>query len=210
MFSLPLKKQLTKQLTLPESLELERGLIWIAALLTPTQQQRLLKLIDSGDWQQPLWLPQHHRLQVYGWRERPTCDLSRLSEKRDYLGFIPFGFSTLQQRLKPWMPCCDQIVVHTASALCPLTCPTERSLHTLAPGLHVDHSKNYGNVIVTVALSPIKLVFRRGMREPIVVELDAGDALVMRDVFRYQWLHQVLFDDAISQTFLTLRTLSLA
>ena len=61
-----------------------------------------------------------------------------------------------------------------------------------------------------VALSPLKIKFRRGMWEPIVVDLSAGEALIMQDAIRYQWLHQVLFEDAVSQTFLTLRTVRIS
>ena len=48
------------------------------------------------------------------------------------------------------------------------------------------------------------------MREPIVVDLSAGEALIMQDAIRYQWLHQVLFEDAVFQTFLTLRTVRIS
>ena len=61
-----------------------------------------------------------------------------------------------------------------------------------------------------VALSPLELRFHRGTREPVKVELDAGDALIMRDEARYQWLHQVVFDDAIEQLFLTFRHTKIA
>ena len=204
MFALNL--QLARQLTVPESLELADGLTWIPTLLTPNQQQRLLKFLHSQEWQQFPEIPWHHRLQAYGWRERPPHNLSYFNKQRDCLGTLPFPFSTLRQRLKPWLEDCDQIVAYSTAATCPLTCPTKRSLHLLPPGIHVDHTQNYGNTIATVALSPIKIKFRRGMREPIVVDLSAGEALIMQDAIRYQWLHQVLFEDAVSQTFLTLRT----
>jgi hypothetical protein len=40
------------------------------------------------------------------------------------------------------------------------------------------------------------------------VALDAGDALIMQDEMRYQWLHQIVFDEKISQTFLTVRSVN--
>jgi hypothetical protein len=46
------------------------------------------------------------------------------------------------------------------------------------------------------------------MREPIAVELDGGDALIMQDEMRYQWLHRVVFDENISQIFLTVRSVN--
>jgi hypothetical protein len=208
---LTLRKPLNLNLPTPQisdNLEIANGLIWIPELLAPIQQQRLLKYIYATPGQTPLNLPSHHRQQCYGWVEKPTYDLSRLTRKRDDLGAMPDWLNAVRRRLRPWMRRCDQIVVCTTMAVCPLTCPSDRTLHTLAPGFHLDHSKNFGNAIATIALSPLKMLFRRGMREPIAVELDAGDALIMQDEIRYQWLHQFVFDEKISQTFLTVRSVN--
>jgi hypothetical protein len=208
---LTLRKPLNLNLPTPQisdNLEIANGLIWIPELLAPIQQQRLLKYIYATPGQTSLNLPSHHRQQCYGWVEKPTYDLSRLTRKRDDLGAIPDWLNAVRRRLRPWMRRCDQIVVYTTMAVCPLTCPSDRTFHTLAPGFHLDHSKNFGNAIATIALSPLKMIFRRGMREPIAVELDGGDALIMQDEMRYQWLHQVVFDEKISQIFLTVRSVN--
>lgn len=191
--------------TSPDSLELAPGLIWIPQLLTITQQQRLLRYIQQATWEQPLWLPAHHYLQCYGWTEKPTRDYSCFDYHHDDRGELPSWVNTVQRRLTPWLPNFDQLIVHTTTAISPLTCPVDRNLHTLPPGLHLDSTRNYGAAIATVALSSLKLIFRRGMRDPITVELDAGDALIIRDEMRYQWLHRVVFNDDTTQMYLTLR-----
>lgn len=201
-----LSLQLNHRGTSPDSLELAPDLVWIPQLLTITQQQRLLGYIQQSPWEQPLWLPSHHYLQCYGWKEKPTRDYSRLHYHHDDRGELPNWVGTVQRRLSPWLPNCDQLTVHATTAISPLTCPVDRNWHTLPPGLHLDSTRNYSAAIATVALSSLKLIFRRGMRDPITVELDAGDALIIRDKMRYQWLHRVQFNDSVTEMFLTLRS----
>lgn len=195
---------------LTESLEIANGLLWIPSLLTTIQQQRLLEKINSNREQHPLWLPDYHSIQMYGWGEKPTQDLSYLNRQRDYIGELPSWTRTIQNRLYQWMKQCDQIIVYQSHAICPLTCSPNRVLNTLPPGLHLTHTKNYGEAIAIIALSSLKIQFRRGMRQPIVVEIDSGDALIMRSEIRYQWLHQILFDNYITQRFIIVRTVNIS
>ncbi|MEA5472316.1 hypothetical protein [Spirulina sp. 06S082] len=181
-----------------DDLELIEGLIWIPELLTKTQQRRLRYHLDRSPWQSPPHLPNHHRQQCYGWVEKPPSDRSVLNPQRDYLGTLPDWLNGVLRRLEPWMPQCDQVIAI-------LTTREANSRDCLPPGLHLDSTRNFDNAISMIALSPLELRFRRGTREPVKVELDAGDALIMRDEARYKWLHQVVFDDAIEQLFLPFR-----
>jgi alkylated DNA repair dioxygenase AlkB len=202
--------QLTTKGTTADNLELIKGLVWIPEFLTVTQQERLQNYLTQQSWQRPLWLPQNHQLQVYGWQERPTYDRSYFNRKRDYLGTLPEVFQTLQRRLKPWLNRCDQVVIHQTIGQSIINDSPDHSLTTLPPGLHLDHSQNFGQAIAIVALSSLDIQFRKGMREPIVMNLEAGDGLILQDEVRYQWLHQVLFNDQISQLFITVRTVTIA
>jgi alkylated DNA repair dioxygenase AlkB len=153
-----------------------KGLVYVAALLSAEEQQRILAEIDAQPWQDDL----KRRVQHYGYKYDYKA---RSVDPSMYVGPLPeFALDVarllLAQGLLPELP--DQLIVNEYQ-----------------PGqgisAHVDCKPCFKNTIATVSLGSgceMDLICV-ATGEVKTILLDKGSALVLSDEARYDWMHRI-------------------
>lgn len=151
------------------------GLVYAQNFISEDEEQKLVEIIDSGEWRTDL----KRRVQHYGWRYDYAARQIDPSMK---IGPLPewvrdLAERLLREKLVPQLP--DQVIVNEYK-------------ESQGISKHIDSEKSFADGIATISLlESWEMWFQRHGKDRHELKLENRSVAIMNNDARYLWTHEI-------------------